>query len=70
MRSPTSQDRMGRRRWPPTPWQDLLGEPVELADMPEGEGAQEGAQDGGGHDPVAQPWLVAPQRSRAASSMQ
>ena len=34
--------------------EQLLGEPVELADMPEGEGAQEGPQGGGGHDPVAQ----------------
>jgi hypothetical protein len=33
---------------------NLLGEPVELADLPEGEGAQEGAQGGGHHDPVAQ----------------
>jgi hypothetical protein len=45
---------MGRRRWPPTPWQDLLGEPVELADLPEGERAQERPQGGGGHDPMAE----------------
>jgi hypothetical protein len=32
----------------------LLADPVELADVPEGEGAQEGPQGGGGHDPVAQ----------------
>jgi hypothetical protein len=31
----------------------LLGEPVELADVPEGERAQEGPQGGAGHDPVA-----------------
>jgi hypothetical protein len=34
--------------------EQLLGEPVELADMAEGERAQEGPQGGGGHDPVAQ----------------
>src|SRR5829696_1098587 len=41
------------RRRPPTPAESLLGEPVELADMPEGERAQEGPQRGGRHDPVA-----------------
>jgi hypothetical protein len=38
----------------PRPGKDLLGEPVELADVPEGERAQERPQGGGGHDPVAQ----------------
>jgi hypothetical protein len=34
--------------------EELLGEPIELADVAEGEGAQEGPQGGGGHDPVAE----------------
>jgi hypothetical protein len=46
-----------------------LGEPVELADMPEGEGAQEGPQGGGGHDRWPSTWLVASPPSRSASSM-
>jgi hypothetical protein len=33
--------------------EELLGEPVELADVPEGERAQEGPPGGGRHDPVA-----------------
>jgi hypothetical protein len=38
----------------PRPAQDLLTDPVELAGVAEGEAAQEGAQGGGRHDPVAQ----------------
>ena len=38
----------------PRPCEELLGEPVELADVPAGEGAQEGPQGGGGHDPMAE----------------
>jgi hypothetical protein len=44
----------GARTGRPRPREELLGEPVELADVAEGEGAQEGPQGGGGHDPVAQ----------------
>jgi hypothetical protein len=39
---------------PPRPGQHLLGQAVELADMPEGEGAQQGPQGGGRHDPMAE----------------
>jgi len=38
----------------PRPTQDLFGGPVELADMPEGEAAQERPQRRGGHDAVAE----------------
>ena len=38
----------------PRPLKGQLGEPVELADVAEGEAAQEGPQRGGGHDPVAE----------------
>jgi hypothetical protein len=38
----------------PRPLESLLGKPVELAHVPEGEGAQERAERGGRHDPVAQ----------------
>jgi len=44
----------GARPSRPRPREELFGEPVELADVPEGEGAQEGPQGGGRHDPVAQ----------------
>src|SRR6266508_4104551 len=49
---------IGPIAWPrpsrPRPGQDLFGEPVELADVPEGERAQEGPQGGGRHDPMAE----------------
>jgi hypothetical protein len=38
----------------PRPREDLLADPVELADMPEGKRAQEGPQRGGRHHPVTQ----------------
>jgi hypothetical protein len=44
----------GARPSRPRPGKDLLGEPVELADVPEGERAQERPQRGGRHDPMAQ----------------
>jgi hypothetical protein len=62
------------RHWPitwaragrPRPGQDLLGEPVEPADLPEGEGAQEGPQVEGAMTRWPSTWLVAPQRSTSA----
>jgi hypothetical protein len=44
--------RPGARR--PRPGKELLGGPIELADVPEGEGAQERPQRAGRHHPVAQ----------------
>jgi hypothetical protein len=50
--------------------EQLLAQPVELADVAEGEGAQEGPQGGGAMTRWPSTWLVAPQPSRSASSMQ
>src|SRR5918994_1143980 len=54
----------------PCPSHDGLGDAVELANMPEGERAQERPQRRGGHHPVAEPLAVDPARSMSASSMQ
>jgi hypothetical protein len=61
-RGPRTPPSPGRWSWahhrgppqPPTPGKDGLGEPVQLADVPKGEGAQEDPDRGGGHDPLAQ----------------
>ena len=54
----------------PRPGKELLGEPVQLADVPEGEGAQEGPKVQGAMTRRPSTRLVAPQRSRSASWMQ
>ena len=66
-----SSARRRARRPPPTPGQRRLGEPVELADVPEGERAQERPHRGGRHHPVAEHAARSTrQRNTSASSMQ